>query len=113
MSLSTPPSWPIYAEDEREAVERVLCSGKSNYWTGEEGKSFEQEFAQWCGISHGLCVFNGTVALELALRACGIGTGDEVIVTPRSFLASAAAVVAVGATPVFADVDSTSGNITA
>lgn len=106
------PMWPIYAEDERDAVERVLLSGNSNYWTGEEGKLFEQEFSAWCGVSHALCVFNGTIALELALRGCGIGKGDEVIVTPRSFLASAAAVVAVGATPVFADVDLYSGNLT-
>jgi dTDP-4-amino-4,6-dideoxygalactose transaminase len=90
-----------------------LLSGKSNYWTGEEGKLFEQEFAAWCGVEYGLCVFNGTAALELSLLGCGIGEGDEVIVTPRSFLASAAAVVAVGATPVFADVEMQSGNLTA
>ena len=112
MSNAEFPTWPVYAEDERDAVERVLLSGKSNYWTGEEGKLFESEFAAWCGVSHALCVCNGTIALELALRGCGIGKGDEVIVTPRSFLASAAAVVAVGATPVFADVELNSGNIT-
>jgi dTDP-4-amino-4,6-dideoxygalactose transaminase len=112
MNQSAFPTWPVYAEDERDAVERVLLSGKSNYWTGEEGKLFEQEFAAWCGVSHALCVCNGTIALELALRGCGIGKGDEVIVTPRSFLASAAAVVAVGATPVFADVELNSGNLT-
>ena len=94
-------------------MQKVLASGRGNYWAGEEGKLFEQEFAQWCGEKHGLCVFNGTVALELALRACGIERGDEVIVTPRSFLASVAAVVAVGAVPVFADVDFDSGNVSA
>ena len=111
MTLLIPP-WPHYEQDEQDAVQRVLASGKGNYWAGEEGKLFEQEFAQWCGVKYGLCVFNGTVALELALRACGIARGDEVIVTPRSFLASAAAVVAIGAIPVFADVDFDSGNIT-
>jgi dTDP-4-amino-4,6-dideoxygalactose transaminase len=112
MNPSAFPTWPVYAEDERKAVDRVLQSGNSNYWTGEEGKLFESEFAAWCGVSHALCVCNGTIALELALRGCGIGRGDEVIVTPRSFLASAAAIVAVGATPVFADVELNSGNLT-
>jgi dTDP-4-amino-4,6-dideoxygalactose transaminase len=111
MTLIIPP-WPQYEQDEQDAVQRVLASGKGNYWSGEEGKLFEQEFATWCGAKHGLCVFNGTVAIELALRAVGITCGDEVIVTPRSFLASAAAVVAIGAIPVFADVDFDSGNIT-
>ncbi len=110
--MITLPPWPVYGEEEREAVERVLLSGKSNYWTGEEGNNFEKEFAAYIGVQHGACVFNGTVALELALRSCGIGRGDEVIVTSRSFLASASAVAAVGATPVFADVDFTSGNMT-
>ena len=112
MNQSAFPTWPVYAEDERKAVDRVLQSGNSNYWTGEEGKLFEQEFAAWCGVTHALCVCNGTIALELALRGCGIGRGDEVIVTPRSFLASATAIVAVGAIPVFADVALHSGNIT-
>ena len=106
------PPWPVYGEDERAAVDFVLSSGKANYWAGEEGKLFEQEFAQWCGTAHGICVFNGTLALELALRAAGIRVGDEVIVSPRSFLATAASIVAVGATPIFVDVDMESGNIT-
>ena len=111
-NFNNTPQWPFYEQDELDAVQRVLSAGKGNYWSGEEGKLFEQEFADWCGARHGLCTSNGTIALELALRACGIEHGDEVIVTPRSFLASVAAVVAVGATPVFADVDFESGNIT-
>jgi dTDP-4-amino-4,6-dideoxygalactose transaminase len=111
--LIQPPPWPKYEQDEIDAVQSVLVSGNGNYWSGEEGKLFEQEFATWCGAKHGLCVFNGTVALELALRAVGITCGDEVIVTPRSFLASVAAVVAIGAIPVFADVELDSGNISA
>ena len=105
--------WPIYAEDEQEAVAKVLASGNANYWSGEECILFEQAFASWCDVKHGLSVFNGTVALEIALKAAGIQCGDEVIVTPRSFLASAASVAAIGAIPVFADVDIDSGNLTA
>ena len=107
------PPWPVYASDEREAVDRVLRSGNANYWNGDEGKHFEKEFANFCGAKHGLCVCNGTLALELTLRGCSIGNGDEVVVTPRSFLATAAAIVAVGAVPIFAEVDLHSGNITA
>jgi dTDP-4-amino-4,6-dideoxygalactose transaminase len=105
------PVWPVFEQEEQDAVQKVLQSGKTNYWYGDEGVSFEHEFAQWCSAKHGLCMSNGTVALELALKAAGIGAGDEVIVTPRSFLASAATVVAVGAIPVFADIDEQSGNI--
>ena len=81
--------WPCFAPDEIEAVNRVLQSGKVNYWTGEEGRSFEREFADFHGVKHAVALANGTVALELALRALGIGPGDEVIVTPRTFIASA------------------------
>ncbi len=106
-------TWPHYAEDEIAAATEVLASGRVNQWTGEKVKAFERAFATYIGQSHGVAVFNGTVALELALIALGIGPGDEVIVTPRSFIASASAVTTVGATPVFADVDRDSGNISA
>lgn len=105
-------SWPYYAEDEIEAVQKVLCSGKVNYWTGNEGRKFEKEFAEFCGVKHAVALANGTVALELALRALNIGEGDEVVVTSRTFLASASAIVAVGAAPVFSDVDLDSQNST-
>lgn len=98
-------SWPIYSEDEIAAVTRVLRSGKVNQWTGPEVNQFEDDFAAYIGAAHGVAVANGTVSLELILKAWGIGEGDEVIVTPRSFLASASTVAWVGATPVFADVD--------
>jgi dTDP-4-amino-4,6-dideoxygalactose transaminase len=91
----------------------MLASNRVNYWTGEECRQFECEFADWTGVGHAVALANGTVALELALRALGISAGDEVIVTPRSFFASASCIVAVGATPVFADVDRESQNITA
>lgn len=104
-------SWPYYAEDERSAVQAVLESGKVNYWTGDQGKQFEKEFANYHSVPHAICVANGSLALELGLKALGIGPGDEVIVTPRSFMASVSSVVQVGATPVFADVDYDTQNL--
>lgn len=105
-------SWPHYDPDEIEAVREVLASGRVNYWNGEEVRAFEREFAAYCGAPYGVAVANGTLALELALYALGIGEGDEVVVTPRTFLASASSIVLRGATPVFADVDPDSQNIT-
>jgi dTDP-4-amino-4,6-dideoxygalactose transaminase len=106
-------TWPYFAEDEIEAAVRVLRSGKVNYWTGQEGRLFEQEFAQFAGCRYAVALANGSVALELALLALGIGEGDEVVVTSRTFVASASSVVLVGAKSIFADVDPDSGNITA
>jgi dTDP-4-amino-4,6-dideoxygalactose transaminase len=105
--------WPLFEADEIAAAERVLRSGKINYKTGEEGRPFEEEFAAFAGCKHGVAVANGTVALELALHALGIGAGDEVIVPSRTFIASASCVVMRGAKPVIADVDATSQNVTA
>jgi dTDP-4-amino-4,6-dideoxygalactose transaminase len=107
------PPWPYFEADEREAALAVLASGRVNYWTGEEGRSFEREYAEACGRRFGIALANGSVALELALKGLGMGPGDEVVVTPRSFVASASAVVLAGARPVFADVDPDSQNITA
>jgi dTDP-4-amino-4,6-dideoxygalactose transaminase len=107
------PPWPVFENDEIEAVAAVLRSGKVNYWTGTQGRCFEEEFAQAVGCRHAVAVANGSVALELALEALGIGAGDEVIVTSRSFIASASCCVRRGAVPVFADVDPVSQNITA
>lgn len=112
--LNTPFSpWPSFSEEEIEAVSAVLRSGKVNYWTGDEGRRFEREFAEWTGSNYAIALGNGTLALDLALHGLGIGPGDEVVVTPRTFLASVSCVVNAGATPVFADVDPDSGNITA
>lgn len=105
--------WPYFAEEELEAAEAVLRSGRVNYWTGDEGRLFEGEFAEFTQCRHAVAVANGTVALELALRALGIGPGDDVITTSRTFIATASSAVAVGARPVFADVDHNSQNITA
>ena len=112
--LNTPfPPWPSFTAEESAAVQAVLASNRVNYWTGTECGEFEREFAAWVGVPHAVALMNGTVALELALRALGIGPGDEVVVTPRTFIASISCVVSVGATPVFADVDPVSGNLTA
>ncbi len=103
--------WPSFSEEEIRAVSEVLRSGKVNYWTGEECRAFEVEFAKWAGSKSAIAVANGTLALDLALIGLGIGPGDEVIVTPRTFIASISCVVTAGATPIFADVDIESGNI--
>lgn len=105
--------WPEFSKEEVEAVKKVLDSGKVNYWTGDEGKRFENEFADWCGTKYSIALANGTLALDLSLRALGLKEGDEVIVTPRSFIASVSCVTNLGLVPVFADVDLDSGNITA
>ncbi len=106
-------AWPYFSEEEIAAATRVLESGKVNYWTGDEGKRFEAEFAAFTGCKYAIALANGTVALELALEALGIGAGDEVIVTSRTFIASASCAVMRGAIPVMADVDPDSQNITA
>lgn len=104
-------AWPTFAEDEIAEVARVLRSGKVNQWTGPEVFAFERACEAKFGGGPGIALANGSLALELALKAFGIGPGDEVIVTPRTFVASAFCVMLVGATPVFADVDPDSGNI--
>lgn len=105
--------WPWYAPDERAAADAVLASGKVNYWTGQETRLFEKEYAGYLKVRHAIALMNGTVALELPLRMWGIGPGDDVIVTPRSFMASVSCAVLQGARPIFADVDRDSGNLTA
>lgn len=105
--------WPHFAEDEVEAVAAVLRSGKVNYWTGQESREFEREYAQATQRRHAIALANGTLALELALYALDVGPGDEVITTSRTFIASASCAVMRGARPVVADVDPDSQNITA
>src|SRR5580698_8205475 len=105
--------WPAFEQDEIDIVREVLASGRINYWTGQEGRLFEQEYAAHVGTRYAVAVSNGTVALELALETLGIGVGDEVIVPSRTFLATASCVAMRGAIPVFADVDRESQNITA
>ena len=107
------PGWPAFSDEEADAVRRVIASNEVNYWTGEETRQFEREFAEWAGTGHAVALANGTLALDVALKALGIGPGDEVVVTPRTFIASVSAVVNAGAKPTFADVDEDSGNIAA
>ena len=111
--LNTPFSpWPSFTQEEANAVSQVLLSNKVNYWTGQECRQFETEFAKWADSKYAIAMGNGTLALDVALQALDIGAGDEVIVTPRTFIASISSVVNAGATPVFADVDEATGNIT-
>ncbi|MEB3198188.1 MAG: DegT/DnrJ/EryC1/StrS aminotransferase family protein [Candidatus Sericytochromatia bacterium] len=107
------PPWPYFGPEDVAAVSAVLASGKVNYWTGEEGRQFEAEFAEAFQVPHAIAMSNGTTALELALYALDIGPGDEVITTTRTFIASASSVVVRGARPVLADVDRDSQNLTA
>ena len=106
-------SWPNFSAEEADAAARVISSNRVNYWTGDEGRAFEREFAAWTETPYAIALANGTLALDVALKALRIGAGDEVIVTPRTFIASVSCVVNAGATPVFADVDRDSGNISA
>lgn len=107
------PDWPCFEPDEIAAATAVLRSGKVNYWTGEEGRQFENEFAEFCGTKHAVCLANGTLALELALQVMGIGDGDEVVTTSRTFIASASCAAMRGARPVCVDVDRESQNLSA
>ena len=107
------PPWPYFDQKQLDAVNRILSSGKVNYWTGKQGAAFEQEFARATRRNYAIALANGTIALEVALFALGIGQGDEVIVPCRSFVASASCICMQNATPVFADIDADSQNITA
>lgn len=105
--------WPYFTNEEADAVSAILLSNKVNYWTGTECREFERDFASWAGTKYAIALSNGTLALDVALKALGVCAGDEVIVTPRTYIASVSSVVNIGAIPVFADVDLNSGNITA
>lgn len=110
--LNTPFSpWPAFSEEEADVARDIILSNRVNYWTGTECREFEKEFSSWANVNYAVAVANGTVALDLALIAVGIGEGDEVIVTSRTFLASVSSIVNRGAIPVFADVCEDSQNI--
>ena len=106
-------TWPHYEEDEVAAAMLVLQSGQVNYWTGQEGRKFEEEYAAFVGAKYAVALMNGSVALEASLIALGLAPGDEVIVTGRTFIASASCVIMRGGRPVMADADPVSLNITA
>jgi len=106
------PSWPVYSEEERKAVDEILQSGKVNYWTGDECKKFEKDYREHLGLKYAVALMNGSLGLELALYSIGINAGDDVIVPSRTFIATASSVVIRGGRPVFADIDPVSQNIT-
>ena len=105
--------WPLFDAEQINAAARVLASGKVNSWTGQETNAFELEFAHWCGTAHAIAIANGSLALSTAYLALGLKPGDELITTPRTFIATASTAVLLGAKPIFADVDADSGAITA
>ncbi|WP_255738616.1 DegT/DnrJ/EryC1/StrS aminotransferase family protein [Frankia sp. CiP3] len=106
------PRWPVFRPEEIATATATMRRGDVSYWTGREGRRFEREFAEAVGACHGVAVANGTVALEIALRVVGVGPGDEVVVPARSTIAPVNCVAALGARPVFADVDAESQTIT-
>lgn len=106
------PPWPNYSQDELDAAAQVLKTGRVNYWTGNQGRKFEREFAEYIGVKFAIAVCNGSVALGAALRALDLPADAEVIVTPRTFVATVSEIVLAGARPVFADVDEQSQNLT-
>ena len=105
------PSWPIFGKEEERRLIRALRSGNWGKLQGDQVAEFERRFAQYHQAKHGLAVVNGTAAIRIALVAAGIGAGDEVIVPPYTFLATASAVVEANATPVFADIELETSNI--
>ena len=105
-------SWPSFSEEEANAVKNVLLSNKVNYWTGNECREFEKEFAVWSNSKYAIALGNGTLALDNALKTLGFGSGDEVIVTSRTYISSVTSIVNAGAIPIFADIDLNSQNIT-
>ena len=105
--------WPNYSKQEANKVKEILLSNKVNYWTGQECKKFEEEFAKWSDCKFAISLSNGSVALELALKSLDLKPSDEVIVTPRSFIASVTCVLNAGAKPIFSDIDFQSGNLNA
>ena len=110
--LNTPfKPWPSFSKKEAKKIYDILLSNRVNYWTGDQGKFFEKRFSKFSKTKYSVAVANGTVALDLALIALGIRKGDEVLVTPRSYIASASAISNVGAKPIFVDVDANSQNI--
>ena len=104
--------WPSYTVEEAGAVHEVVLSNRVNYWTGNECREFEKEFAVWSNSEYAVALGNGTQALDVAFKALNIGAGDEVVVTSRTFIASVSSIVNAGAIPIFAVVDLDSQNIT-
>tara|TARA_B100000579_G_scaffold352723_1_gene307211 strand:+ start:31548 stop:32720 length:1173 start_codon:yes stop_codon:yes gene_type:complete len=107
------PKWPEFTSKEVEIASSILKSGKVNYWTGNEGKHFEKEYANYCNTKYSIALANGSVALTAAYKSIGVQKGDEIIMSSRTFIATASSAVILGAIPIFADVEKDSGNISA
>lgn len=107
------PAWPVYDEREERLLLEVLHSGQWGELQGSKTLAFQQRFAAYQGARFGVCVPNGTLALQMALHALGVGPGDEVITSPYTFVATANAALALGAVPVFADIDPGTFNLDA
>jgi len=105
--------WPTFDQKQIDLTTSILKSGKVNYWTGSEGKAFEKDFAEYCNTNYSIALANGTVALTAAYEAIGISHGDEIIMTPRTFIATASSAVLLGAKPIFVDIDENSGCLNA
>ncbi|MCK5014758.1 MAG: DegT/DnrJ/EryC1/StrS aminotransferase family protein, partial [Candidatus Omnitrophica bacterium] len=113
MKKPTFAPWPSFDQKIIKAVGDVLRSGKVSQWTGPNVYAFEKEYARYLGVKHAIAMTNGSVTMDVALKLLGVGPGDEVVVTCRSFVASASCAALAGALPVFADVDPMTGNMTA
>ena len=107
------PQWPYYDKKQIQLAAETLQTGKVNYWTGDQGKIFEAEFAKYSDTKYGIAMANGSLALFSAFKSIGLKSGDEIITTPRTFIATASMAVLLEAKPIFADVDIDSGMITA
>lgn len=105
------PSWPTYSRKEINLVSSILKTGKTNFWTGKYCNLFENKFAKYFSRKFAISVSSGSVALDLAVKSLGLKKNDEVLVTPRSYIASASCVVSHNLKPIFVDVDLDSQNI--
>ena len=103
--------WPYYDTEQINAVCNTLISGNVNYWTGTQTKQFEENFAAWCGTKYSIALANGTAALDASYKSLRLENDDEVITTPRTFIATSSSAIINGLKPIFADVDADSGNI--
>ena len=103
--------WPKYSLEEANLAKKILLSNKVNQWTGSYVNEFEKEFSKYHNVKYSIAVSNGSVALDLALKSLRLKKNSEVIVTSRSFVASATCILNNNLKPVFADVDFYTGNI--
>ena len=104
-------SWPNFSKEEANKAKEVLLTNKVNYWTGQECRKFEEEFAEYVHCKYAVATSNGTTALDLAFKAIMLDAGSEVLVTSRTFLASVSSIINAGLVPKFIDVSRDTQNI--